>query len=104
MCVLGILNCSLSTIYLLDFGAVPTVWKFFFSCYCIGQEMIKIAYSPENVVVTCLTRFLVFDPVPSVRIPGVCQRHRENKFTNSKRMIQVVGFMAIFILSDRQRY
>jgi hypothetical protein len=28
---------------------------------------IKIAYSPENVVVTCLNRFLVFDPVPSVR-------------------------------------
>ena len=32
---------------------------------------IKIAYWPENVVVTCLTRFLVFDLVPSVRIPGV---------------------------------
>jgi hypothetical protein len=32
---------------------------------------IEIAYSPENVVVTCLTRFLVFDPVPSIWIPGV---------------------------------
>jgi hypothetical protein len=32
---------------------------------------IKIAYSPENVVVTCLTRFLEFDPVASIRIPGV---------------------------------
>jgi hypothetical protein len=30
-----------------------------------------VFFPTENVVVTCLTRFLVFDPVPSVRIPGV---------------------------------
>jgi hypothetical protein len=31
----------------------------------------KIVYSTENAVITCLTRFLVFDAVPSVRIPSV---------------------------------
>jgi hypothetical protein len=32
----------------------------------------------ENVFVTCLTRFLVFDPVPSIRIPGVIQEEFED--------------------------
>jgi hypothetical protein len=42
---------------------------------CFGRytphNLYTRLYSPENVVVTCLTRFLVFDPVPSIRIPGV---------------------------------
>jgi len=39
ICVLGILNLPLSTIFLLDFGAVPTVWYFLFLFYCIGQDI-----------------------------------------------------------------
>jgi hypothetical protein len=30
-----------------------------------------LAYSPENVVVICLNRFLVFDPAPSIRITEI---------------------------------
>ena len=48
---------------------------------------IKIAYSPENVVVTCLTRFLVFDPVPNIRIPGVIEYTSPVRDSNANKTI-----------------
>ena len=54
----------------------------YFCCWYRWLSLtIKIANSPENVVDTFLTRFLVFDPVPSVRIPGMYIL-QWNKFDN----------------------
>ena len=60
----------------------------YFCCLYRWRSLrIKIAYSPENVVVTCLTRFLVFDPVPNIRIPGVIEYTSPVRDSNANKTI-----------------